>query len=50
MAKTLSDLKAPKSKKFSGQSYYVSWTVDDAGDGIGEIDFGIGSTSSDNIK
>ena len=50
MAKTLSDLKAPKSKKFSGQSYYVSWTADDAGDGIGEIEFGIGTTSSENIK
>lgn len=50
MAKTLSDLKAPKSKKFKGQSYYVSWTVSDDGDGVGSIDFGIGSTSSENIK
>ena len=50
MEKTLSDLKAPKSKKFSGQSYYVSWKVDGAGDGVKDIEFGIGSTKADDIK
>lgn len=50
MAKTLSDLKPAKSKKYKGQQYWVSWEVDEKGDGIGSIEFGLGADSSEDIK